>query len=535
MESCYERLAYLELLEKRAQDIRLGYRQNIAITGDELTGKTYLLSKFIAHFYDPLIVILYLEIRLESLDTFAKRFISTLLYNFLYNKNIPLKEDLGFLMNKCSAYLPVTIAKIQHILTGLQNHKRSTIFNELLLLCDSFHLETGKYCVVIFDEFHNLESLGIRTLYREWAKLLITQKKTMFIISSSKTSKTKSILSKDLSLLFGNFELVSLEPFDIKTSTRYLTQRLSQSPFTEGLKNFLVHFTGGHPFYLKIIADAIATAAHKDIASVMEELLFETSGILNQKFSNYLKCFLDKPQSKEYVTILYHISCGHTKIKDIAQLMHKTKAELTQRLTFLVESDAITKSADFLKMNDRVFAFWIRFVHQEKSKSLTFDSRNQKQLFKDNIQRNIEEFSQSALRPISERLTEVMFLFDDETIQIEKKKLRLSQFREIKPLTFNDRSFKDGLIGRSAGNLWIMAFKSDALTEEDIAEFAKECKKYRCKLQQKIVVTLGTIDPNARLRALEEKILTWDINNLNQMLDLFAKPRVIVHSDYALT
>ncbi len=73
-----------------------------------------------------------------------------------------------------------------------------------------------------------------------------------------------------------------------------------------------------------------------------------------------------------------------------------------------------------------------------------------------------------------------------------------------------------------------MAFKPDLLTEEDVMEFTKECRKYRHKLQRKIIVTLQDIDTNARLRALEEKIWTWDLNNLNQILDLFSKSRVIV-------
>jgi hypothetical protein len=41
------------------------------------------------------------------------------------------------------------------------------------------------------------------------------------------------------------------------------------------------------------------------------------------------------------------------------------------------------------------------------------------------------------------------------------------------------------------------------------------------------MVTLKEVDPNARLRALEEKVWTWDLNSLNQILDLFSKPRVI--------
>jgi hypothetical protein len=125
-------------------------------------------------------------------------------------------------------------------------------------------------------------------------------------------------------------------------------------------------------------------------------------------------------------------------------------------------------------------------------------------------------------------MLELLRLFQDEVIQIEKKRLRLNHFKEIKPLEFNCQSLKEGIIGRSSESLWIMALKYEPLTEEDIAEFAKECRKYRHKLQRKIIIAFQDVDTNSRLRALEEKIWTWDINNLNQVLDLFSKPRIII-------
>jgi hypothetical protein len=140
----------------------------------------------------------------------------------------------------------------------------------------------------------------------------------------------------------------------------------------------------------------------------------------------------------------------------------------------------------------------------------------------------IQEFLLSAERPVAERVVDLMRLFEDEIIQIEMKKLRLNRFREIKTLEFNNRGLKNGLIGRSNDSLWIIAFKHDLLTEEDISEFTKECKKYRHRLQRKIIIALHDIDANARLKALEEKVWTWNLDNLNRILDVFSKPRIIV-------
>lgn len=340
--------------------------------------------------------------------------------------------------------------------------------------------------------------------------------------------KAKTILSKNLSLLFGNFEIITIEPFDIKTSESYLEHILQGFNLDTGSKGFLVHFTGGNPFYLELIAKELLKANTTELAGLLEDLLSLPSGMLNQKFSNYLKCFLDNPYSQDYIAILYLISNGHNKIKDIAHILHKQKKELILRVNYLLELDTISRSGDFLKINDRVFSFWLRFVHQEKMYSLTFDAKSQKVLFRDKMEGMIQEFFVNAQKPIMERTVELLRLFEDEVMQMDRKRIRLSRFREIKNLEFKAQGLKEGVIGRSHDSLWIIAFKHDLLTEEDITEFARECKKYRHKMQRKIIIALQDIDPTTRLRALEEKIWTWDLNNLNQILDLFYKPRIIV-------
>lgn len=526
----FDRKYYLDILEKRIRDLKDGYRQNIAIIGDELVGKTSIISRFLGRFCDNRTIISYLEARPEPMPSFAHRFIAVLLYNFLLNSGIPLKEDLDFLIKKSSKYIPRTTEKILAILAVLGKRKKGNIFTELLSLPESINQETGKFCVIILDEFHNLESTGFKNLYSEWSKLLILQKNTMYIITSSLKFRARTILSKNLSLLFGNFEVLTVEPFDVKTSEEYLAQRLCGADLNQGLKNFLVHFTGGYPFYLEAITCALLNSrvTGHSLADILEELLFIPSGMLHQKFSNYLKRFLDDTNSQEYISILYLVASGHNRIRELAHFMHKPKKELTLRINHLLECDTVTKNGEFLTINDRVLSFWLKFVYQEKMHSLTFDAKNQKALFRERIEGMIQEFLESARQPIVERMIELLRLFDDDTIQIEKKKMRLLHFREIKPLEFSRPDLRDGLIGRSSDGLWIIALKYELLNEEDVVGFSRECKKYRHKLQRKIIIALHDIDANARLKAMEEKILTWDLNNLNQLLDVFSKPRIIV-------
>ena len=158
----FDRKNYIQILEKRVSSLKEGYRQNIAIIGDENVGKTSIVAKFLVNFYDPKIIAVYLEVRPESLDGFARRFIGALLYNFLLNSGLPLKEDLTYLISKSSRYIPHTCASINFILHELSRRKKINIVTALFNLSELIHQETGKFTVLFLDEFHNLEEVEVK-------------------------------------------------------------------------------------------------------------------------------------------------------------------------------------------------------------------------------------------------------------------------------------------------------------------------------------------------------------------------------------
>ena len=163
-DSFFDRKNYLEILEKRVIALKDGYRQNIAFIGEEQVGKTAILHKFLNGFLDNRFIMLYVEARPEPLPLFCRRFAGVLLYNFLSSADVSLKEDLEFLLEKSCPYIPRTVAKIRSILADVQKRKKEGVFVELLSLTAIIHQETGKFCVVMFDEFLNLEALGVKSL-----------------------------------------------------------------------------------------------------------------------------------------------------------------------------------------------------------------------------------------------------------------------------------------------------------------------------------------------------------------------------------
>ncbi len=537
MDDFFGRSNYLEVINKRVEGLKSGYRQNLAIIGDEAIGKTSLITHFLKNFCDTRIVPVYLEIRQEPFDYFARRFIGVMLHNFLKDSGIVLKEDLDFLITKSRRFIPDTVNRITDILSSLDGKKENVLY-DLFSLPQLLASETSKSSVVIFDEFHNLENLRVKNLYKVWSKALISHRNTMFIIISSRKFQAKKIISNNLALLFGNFEILDIESFDPKTSEDFIRYALRPVELPRPYRHFLVHFTGGHPYYLKVICEGlIKTLAYKKeelcvpegcLVETLENLMFEEMGLLHTRFSNYLKGFGAEGLNHEHIAILCMIASGHNRIKDLACALHKQRKNLLPELQRLIELDIIEHNGDFFKISDRLFNFWLRFVYHEKATAFSLEANKQKALFRSKITDQMKEFMDASYRPVLVRIAELLHSFGDETIRVDKKRIKLSQFREIKPLKFQGRLIKDGLLGRSCDGLWILAFKEGQITEEDVAEFVAECRKYKKnRLQRKIMFSSDNIDSNAKLKALEEKIWAWDPNNINFILDLYNKPRII--------
>ena len=213
----YGRQDILSILDKRANGLNKGYRQNIAIIGAECIGKTYLTKYWLSRYCDRHTVCVYIEVNPQApqggqaAGIFLRKFIGTLLYAFLENSALTLKDDdIDFLIKKSERYAPQTCALARELIFERKRISAHDAFIGSLELTEVLHRETGKYCIVIFDEFHLLEALRIKDFYLSWRKQIMLNKHTMYILLSSRKQLANKIFASDLALLFGSFEKIEL-------------------------------------------------------------------------------------------------------------------------------------------------------------------------------------------------------------------------------------------------------------------------------------------------------------------------------------
>jgi len=530
----------IKIINKRIFDFKDGFRQNIAITGDKLIGKTWIVKYVLENLSERRIIPLYFDLNQPNVNTFVLRFIASLLSNFLKTKDISLAQDnIEELIIQTRFFAPKTASKIENIIPEIQNNKIDiAIFRDLLSLLESLNEETNNLFIVIFEDFENLELLKIRNIFQELGKKIMIQKNTMYIITSSRKNRSKQIIQDELSLLFGNFETIEVGNSNNKICELLIKSRCKNIDINQDIINFLFNFTGGHPFYLDIIAKQIyqtsLTMQNSEVSTFtlmlsLEEILFNKWGILNLHFQGYADTILNRNRS-DILNILLLLCQGKNKLKDLSSILHKKYNEINQKLSKLIDSNIISRSGSFYSISDRVFNFWLRFVYLEKLHSISQDHKDQVINFRRKIEQSLIEFIKDSKKDFNQRLLELLTLFDNDSVQIEKNKIILSQFKEIKPLNFEGNFIRRGFYCQSKDSHWLIALHQGEITENCVADFIKESKKIQkdTTKTRRIIIGLNKAEINARLLAKEEKILTWDIEYINTLMGLFGKPLLII-------
>jgi len=524
-------------LYKRVLDFSQGYRQNIALIGEELMGKTTLLKDLLRQINDPDVIPIYVEVVPYEFTLFVKRVLNSLLYQYLqHSQLISSRESLDLMVERVRTRLPQSAQRIAEILAGLEHEKEDNLFRELLGALDCFLHEARKKCVLIIDEFQNLQKLNCKNIWQELSKKIMFQKNCHVILASSARNEARSILTNDLSLLFGNFETLELHMLNAQESATLITSRLDGLDVPSSITDFFIHFTGGHPFYLKIIADELRfvcraqnkhTCEQEDVIEALERLMFYDWGLFNLKFTTHLSLLTTGRNRNELIYLLDAIATGKNRMKDLIGYLRRPKKEITQKLNRLAELDMLTKNGSFYLIKDRLMSFWLCFVHAEKLYSLTPDHREQAQHFRAHCAAELERFTASARQNVAQRVLDLFNRFENDEILWERKKVQLCAFKELRMVRFEETNTCVGIFGKSNDVQWLTAVKDGGIEEKDVNALLVEAQKISPKAIQKIMIGFGQVERNARLLAKESRILTWDIAHINNLLDLFGQPRIV--------
>ena len=531
----FGRRQILDILNKRVLGLKDGYRQNLALLGSRYVGKTALVQRFIMDFEDPSVIILYLDLESRDFGYFVQQFSKGILYHFLKHQNLPLQEDLKLLCETARPLIPLTTATVESVQSLFKEGKINEAYALLLNLPEVFCQETKKSFVLILDEFQNLENFFITDVFVELGKRIMTQKNCLYITTSSNQDHAKTILSEKLSLLFGNFEIIELAPFDLATSQGLIDHNLEGIKVGLYLKNFLADFTGGYPLYINMLCQELIslTALHRQgeiyapiITQAIENLVFNPWGVISRHFELIISDLRRGKTTSSLCALLVAIAEGKHRITDAALYLGLKPSLVTQRVNALLEADIVEKNGNYYHIKDKLFKYWLKYVSHRRMKAIDLEPGKSRKSFKEEINKCVNEFQTVARKDISLRIMDLLHKFDEEAFELGGRRYKLSAFKDITQLKLrlSAGNFLDALLASSLEGQWLIVLKKDPVLEHDLSNLAEEVKKLSPRPGRCVLISLSGLDESAKVRALQEKWWIWNEGEVNTLMHLYDEP-----------
>lgn len=533
--SFFGREEILEVLQKRVQAFLKGYRQNVAFTGPKSIGKSSLVQHFLVNLSESSLITIYVEVIPEPFDYFAQKFMGALLTGYLKSEGQEVYWEFDTLINKSKRMVPKTLKKMRQIKKILHREEWDLAFKEILSLTQILQEESGKKILLALDNFDRLENLLLKNPFHEFSNALMLQKDTLYLVTASQIRRAQDIFRDKLSLLFGNFEVLEIKPFDFPACQSFLEKRLPGFQIPEPIKKFLVELTDGHPYFLEVLTERVcqllppngeAILDDQILASALEMELYQRKGRLHQYFVALLQGSGKGRAFYAALKVLLAVALGCKKLPQISNYLHRKVDEVKKTLGKLLEEELVDKKGSFFTLRFPLFNFWLRLVYYRREFDFVGRHDLSVSAFRKDVIFLIHRRMEEEKKELTKRVEELFRRFQNDVVEVESKKIKCPHFTEVHFKPSNGRVFP--VEAKAIGSRWICQVAYKKVTEEDVRSFIQDIQKLRRTVQRKIMITLQGIELNATLLAKEAKILLWRLKNFNELLDLYDRPKVIV-------
>ncbi len=509
----------LEALDKRIKGFSQGYRQNIALLGNDSQEISYLLENYLQ--FNKSAQVTYIHTSTAYLD--RREFFKSVAFSLL--SDYTRKQDsLDNLINLADLGLDSTVGFIKECL-----EKRNLSFIDALEVINKFINESNRRCVLIVEEFLGLQDI-FRGFYADFSKFIILQRNCMLVLTSSRSKASQKILAGELNLLFSNFEQISLSENSFLNNFIYLKSKLyplNPSPFC---LSFFISVIGVNITYYDLIAPVLkknyrAENEEGAIVDTLEEMIYTKETFFFQKFIREIE--LIKFNCKDFSNILkllLALSDGYLRKDELASLGIYAYGELTSRLQKLVELNCAENLGNIYKIKDPLFSFWLKNILKAYILPPTLDPDRRRSLCRKRMEEEVFLFKDEFFKDKIKKVLQLFSSFKNDTLLLAKEKYRLPAVEKTKIISYPQKDFH--LLVGEGKEIIFAGVKESNTQESDIFEFIEKGTNIKGKRVRKIFISLDDLPPAARLIAKNNKLTVWDVNDINRLLGIYNKSLV---------
>ena len=212
------------------------------------------------------------------------------------------------------------------------------------------------------------------------------------------------------------------------------------------------------------------------------------------------------------------------KQKELSKWTGYNSKEISRHLKILTEKNLIYPSGNIYRFYDKVLRFWLKNVYHKRRRTLVDNISEKAKVFQGDVESMIKQFAVESRPAITARIKELFDSFNNEIVEINSRRHRLVHFEKTEIMENDGKKY---IVAYHKDKSWLVYLSKEKLDENDILEFIKYSMNYKPGLQRRIILHLTDMDINAKLMAKEIRMWIWGFDTINELLDIFAKPKIV--------
>ncbi len=526
-------------LLQRVRAFQEGFRHNLALLGPPGIGKTFQLQQVMGQLPEGMAAI-YCPVYRESSRSFLTRLSSAILQAGLDAcgprpaslaagiERLGAERSLETLLTAAQPCLPKTADALRHVERLLNRRALADAFSSALDAVAQLNLELRRPGLFILDEFLFLEDLGFSHAFNELGKRVMTWPSTQFVLASSSPVRARRILRERFQLLFGQFELITVDSLDASRVNTWMQWELRPlCGSNETLMPFLNWWLGPYPWYLHVLVRRLREqAALRQVTELSEGLFLRAAwDVLGSADGPLYQWCVRRLEPLE------HVVAGGRAVEALLQLAEGARTAtavgqrigrggLAQALETLSDYDLAQRTGTCWIVPDPVLRCWVSTVLSMHRAEAGWNPEQLRERLAEYLRGLWRAWIERSQRTLTEHVTELLTSFEDELVCLDEKTGRLPQFERIEPQSEPGYS-GTFLLAEAEGRRWCYAIADEPVTEEGIVRFETFCRSRQPKPVRKVLVASQGLDENAKVLAKASNMWVWGARELDVLRTLY--------------
>jgi predicted transcriptional regulator len=410
------------------------------LVGKKGIGKTYFLQEFFRTYPSSEFILFHISVSAVPFEFFAYRFMGELISQSLQRNQIITEGDLASILSRAKSLVPKSVKCAHEILALIKRHENDHAFEQLLNLSAIFQEELQVPMVVVLDEFDRFEQWPLKDPFGAFGRAIMVQSQTLFIVSSSRIAAATSIFREKLPLLFGNFEVLEMKPFDFHDAFLFLDRAFVDYEVVSGVISFLVALCDGNPLYLQHFVDSIKRQAQEKrttvvdrtlVSQALSRVLFVEEGELFIYFNNFLQAGVRSKSDLNLMSTLISVASGNKKIAQVVSGSGLRTEEVKKALARLIEEGILVKRGSFYVIEDHLLRFWLQAVYKRYWMSFGSQSNSRCKSFESDVLKLMETSELDSKKDLTSRVEELLRSFQNDVVEFNKQRFECPSFHDI--------------------------------------------------------------------------------------------------------